>query len=186
MQIEIKIQNVEEIKAKLGSMGKNAPSVLSRVINRVISNVKKNISIVVRKRYLIKTEDIKNTLSSSRASSSKLSAYVKSTGSKIPLYKFRVSPNEPRPQKPPKSFKARVLKSSSLKPLDGFVARMKSGHLGMFERKNDPRLPIKELYGPAVPQMIGKEEVWQQIEKEANETLQKRMDHEVKRLLEGK
>jgi len=185
MQIEIKMQNVEEIKAKLGSLGQNAPKVISRVINRVIVNVKKNMAVSAKKRYIVKTEDIKKTLTSSNATSSNLSAFVRSSGTLIPLYKFKVSPNQPRPKNPPKNFKARVLKASSLKPLQGFVAKMKSGHLGVFERKDSSRLPIKELYGPPIPQMLGNEEVWKDIEKEANQTVEKRMDHEIKRLLEG-
>lgn len=186
MQIQIKVDNVEEIKSKFGNMHKKAPSVLSRVINRVITNIKKNISVAVKKRYLVKTEDIKKTLYSSKATSSRLAAFIKSTGTRIPLYKFKVSPAQPRPKTPPKSFKARVLKSSGLKPLPGFVAKMKSGHLGIFERQDGARLPIRELYGPSVPQMVGNDEVWQQIEKEANDTVQKRMEHELNRLLEGK
>lgn len=186
MQIDIKISNVDEIKMKLGNMGKQAPKVVSRVINRVITNVKKNISIEVRKRYVVKTEDIKKTLSSSKATSTKLSAYVKSEGTRIPLYKFSVSPGEPRPKNPPKSFKAKVLKSSGLKPLDGFVAKMKSSHVGLFERLGKERLPVKELYGPSIPQMVGNKEVWKNIESEANKTVEKRMKHEIERLVEGK
>lgn len=185
MQMEIKLLDEDRIRSLLGNMSKKAPTVISRVINRVVTNVKKNISISVRKRYVVKTGDIKKTLSSSKATSSKLSAYVKSEGIKIPLYKFRVSPKEPRPKNPPKSFKAKVLKSSSLKPLQGFVAKMKSGHVSYFERSNKNRLPIKELYGPAIPQMIGQKEVWKNIEKDANETVEKRMVHEINRLLEN-
>jgi hypothetical protein len=35
-----------------------------------------------------------------------------------------------------------------------FIARMSSGHAGVFKRKGRSRLPIQELYGPSIPRVF--------------------------------
>ena len=74
-----------------------------------------------------------------------------------------------------------------MKPLGGdpksFIAIMKSGHKGVFTRTSGRSLPIKQLYGPSVPQMIKNEKIMKAINDDANETLQKRIDAEIANLL---
>ena len=87
----------------------------------------------------------------------------------------------------PKVYRAGVERAGGVKPLDGdpkaFIAIMKSGHKGVFEREGDESLPIKQLYGPSVPQMIKNEEIMKKINDEANETLQKRIEAEINNIL---
>ena len=65
--------------------------------------------------------------------------------------------------------------------------RAKMGqHIGIYERIGVDRFPVQELYGPATPQMMySNEEVTDQIEKKVYETYEKRIDHEIMRLLNG-
>ena len=58
---------------------------------------------------------------------------------------------------------------------------MKSGHIGIFERKQGGK--IKELLSPAVPQMVGNDEVMSTIENRVNEVINQRIDYEIERLL---
>ena len=53
------------------------------------------------------------------------------------------------------------------------------------ERVSSRRLPLKELHGPAVPSMIKNEEIIGRIQKEASETLEKRIDAEINNILQG-
>ena len=52
------------------------------------------------------------------------------------------------------------------------------------ERVSSRRLPLKQLYGPAVPSMVKNEEVIERIQKEATETLEKRIDAEINNILQ--
>ncbi len=52
-----------------------------------------------------------------------------------------------------------------------------------FSRTSAKSLPIKQLYGPSVPQMIKNEKIMKAINDDANETLQKRIDAEINNLL---
>ena len=58
---------------------------------------------------------------------------------------------------------------------------MKSGHIGIFERKQEGK--IKELLSPAVPQMVGNDKVMSMVESRVNEVINQRINHEIERLL---
>jgi len=79
-----------------------------------------------------------------------------------------------------------VRKDTGVHLLDhAFVASM-HGHLGIYEREGRSRLPIRELYGPATPQMMySNEEVLDSVEEKVAETFSKRIDHEIERIMNG-
>ena len=183
--IEVDAPKLKEVERRLGFMRAQARPVLARAINRAAENAKTNMSRRAREEYLIKDSDIKKTVSLRKADQVSLAAVVKSKGSKIGLINFKVSPNKPRHSNPPKEFRARVKKSSALKGIPGaFVANINGPKL--MRRVGKSRLPIKQLFGPSVPEMIGSPSVITYIEKEALLTLEKRIDHEIKRVLEAK
>lgn len=67
-----------------------------------------------------------------------------------------------------------------------FVAQMKNGHVGLFRRKsNDRKATLKGVYGPAIPQLLKKQEIMDKVEEEATQVLLKRIDHEINRVLKG-
>lgn len=66
-----------------------------------------------------------------------------------------------------------------------FQAKM-GQHTGIYERIGADRFPVKELYGPATPQMMyANEAVLDSIEAKMLDTYDKRIDHEILRLLNG-
>ena len=160
---EIRVSGIEDIERRLGNMKKNAPLVLSRAINRAVSNVKKNMGK--------ETSSLKKTVNITKATKSKLKAAAISQGSGIALSKFKVNPGTPGKyrgtSRSPKVYRAGVKKSGGVKPLDGnpksFIAVMKSGHVGVFSRLGGEGLPIKQLYGPSVPQMVKNENIMEKI-----------------------
>lgn len=188
---EIKVGSVEEIQRRLGNFKAKTPLVLSRAINRAISNVKKNMGKETSALYFISSSDVKNTVRIVKSSKSSLKAVAISSGGGIALSKFKVSPKTPvrirGKSRSPRVYRAGVKKDGGVKPLDGnpkaFVAVMKSGHVGVMERKTGKSLPIKQLYGPSVPQIVKNEKIMTKINKEASETLQKRIDAEINNIL---
>lgn len=188
---EIKVRNVEEIQRRLGNFKAKTPLVLSRAINRAISNVKKNMGKETSALYFISSSDVKNTVRIVKSSKSSLKAAAISSGGGIALSKFKVSPKTPvrfrGKSRSPSVYRAGVKKDGGVKPLDGnpkaFVAVMKSGHVGVMERKTGKSLPIKQLYGPSVPQIVKNEKIMTKINKEASETLEKRIDAEINNIL---
>ena len=74
-----------------------------------------------------------------------------------------------------------VKRSSPKAVLDhAFVSEVKSGHIGLFERETDDRLPIRQLLGPAIPQMIDANDgLKERIGEKLIETFNKRLEHEI-------
>lgn len=79
------------------------------------------------------------------------------------------------------------VKRSNAPELLRYAFRSKAGgHLGIYEREGPERLPIRELYGPATTQMMySNEAVLDSIEEKMAETYEKRLDHEILRVLYG-
>ena len=101
----------------------------------------------------------------------------------IPLYRFNVSPTLPVQRA---TVSAAVLNESGRTPFaHAFIAKMKSGHTGMFERDGTSRLPITEFMGPSAAQMAGNSVVVEQVEEKAQEVVNKRLEHEITRILNG-
>lgn len=104
-------------------------------------------------------------------------------GHKIPLYRFNVSPTIPIQRA---TVSAAVLAGNGRTPFqDAFIARMQSGHTGMFERDGSKRLPISEFIGPSTAQMAGNSIVLADVEEKAQEVINKRVEHEITRILNG-
>ena len=80
----------------------------------------------------------------------------------------------------------RVKKSGARQALDhAFEAKMGS-HYGIYERQGEKRFPVKELFGPATPQMMySNENVMDSIEEKMASTYEERIEHEITRILNG-
>lgn len=80
----------------------------------------------------------------------------------------------------------RVLRQNARQLLDrAFIARV-GAHTGVFERETDERFPIKELFGPsAVQAFYAREETVDKMDEEIRKTYEKRIEHEITRVLNG-
>ena len=191
IETRIQVDNIEEVKQRLGNLSHKAPSVLANAINRTTTNIKKTMAQQTAKRYNIANGEVKKTISISKATRARLEGATISKASPIALAKFKVSPNRTvsyaNGKPSPKVYKVSVEKGPASKRLDAdpkaFIAVMKSGHQGLFRRLTDDSLPIKQLYGPSAPQMIKNDESMKNIQEEAQSTLRKRIDAEVANIL---
>lgn len=157
------------------------------VINRALDTVRVETGRQVRAVYAIAQKDLRaeSNIRMKKASAGDLVGEIGFSSGTIPLYRFNVTPKQPTPTQRTK-VKAAALKSSSQKEFeDAFIARMKNGHVGMFERATRKRTPIGEFPGPSVKAMVENTVVIEQVEKAANETIEKRTTQEISRILAG-
>ncbi|MCM3567854.1 phage tail protein [Neobacillus mesonae] len=180
VSVRLDRRTVREVQRRLGDMSSKAPNVLASSLNRAVTNVASNISKELRKEYTVKTTDIKNTLDKTKASRSNLRAVVRSQGELIPLDKFKVSPKTVQPKRK-KPIKIGVKKDGIKPVLHAFVTDING--IKVFERMGKPRLPIRRLFGPSVPQMLNNEEVRNRINHEGYQMFNRRLDHEINRIL---
>jgi hypothetical protein len=129
-------------------------------------------------------------------------AVMKIESGVIPLYQFEgVTPREVMPSaKGP--VRTAVKQGGGANLSRSFVAKMPSGHIGVFEREEDARkdsvsrkgkkntahVHIYELFGPSIAGMFGREketEINIAVREKAMENLDKYVINELERLLNG-
>lgn len=184
--------DADMVEKRLGSLYEKAPVVMSRAANRTAATVAKTMRQEGAKRYRITSANIGKTIRTQRATYTFPYAAVKSTGEHVNLAKFRVTPNRPvnilqSGERSPGAYRASVRQGQSEVYLTGtkkpFIAVMKNGYVGMFRRKN--LRTIEGVAGPSVPQMLKNTEIMHVIDTNASEMMQKRLEHEISRMLEG-
>ena len=182
--IEITSEQVDRIHLLLDGI-KDAPrKVIYNVLNRAVSTVKSTASKEIRKTYEIKHGDLTSNqnIKVARAGPSKLEAAISFGGNLIPLIKFNVNPKQPRR----KIVSASVTNGSGKTQLiHAYVANLGKYGVGVFERETSARESSKQLYGPAAAHMVENGEVLKNIQAAAMDTIDKRIEHEISRILNG-
>lgn len=101
-------------------------------------------------------------------------------GNVVPLTKFKTSINNSG------QVVTQVKRSGAAETLNRAFSAQMGGHRGIYERTSPSRFPVEELYGPATPQMMySNENVLDAIEQTMADTYEKRIDHEILRVLNG-
>ena len=127
--------------------------------------------------FLARTRNINHFI---RESSGGISVVFGFRGNVIPLMKFNTRVNGSG------QIVTQVKRSGSAETLNRAFSAQMGGHRGIYERVGVSRFPVEELYGPATPQMMySNEEVTDEIERKVADTYEKRIDHEILRLLNG-
>lgn len=192
--IEVSEQTIDRIHTILAGIEKADEKVLKPALVRGLIAGKTTAGKMVRQTYHISAGDFKSRGYIKHNSVTKkeggIIGSIEYSGGVIPLIKFKVSPNKPKKKTMPS---ATVLKANSLvgfsREKNVFVAQMKSGHIGIMERQKGTisqttkKEKLKELLSPAVPQMVENKKVMQSVEKRVNEVINKRIEHEIERLL---
>lgn len=182
--IYISADQIREVEIRLGNLKEKVPSALQRALNRAASNVKTNLVKQATEQYTIKAKDVRETIKIYNANTQNIMAVVESKGRRIPLINFNVRPRNYSPKAPPKVLQVEV-KRDGLKSLHGaFINTGKSGKQHVLKRTGESRYPIHIKYGPSVPEMLGNKNIKEYVEQEAYKMLDKRIEHEINRLIE--
>lgn len=164
-----------------------APNVLKNALNSTARKVRRQIIKDSKGRYALKEK--KALQSESKilsASASTLEAAVLAKGPMRDIMDFMTQPNTDTA-----AAAAKVLNSGAMKPLEAgglkaFITTFRSGHTAIVQRRGAERLPVKKLLSPAVPHMMGNEEVRAEAEALAYETLQREIGKRIEQLTGAK
>lgn len=164
-----------------------APNVLKNALNSTARKVRQQLIKDSKERYALKQK--KALQSESKvlsASVATLAATVQAKGSMREIMDFMTQPNTKTG-----AAAAKVLNESSMKPLEAgglkaFITTFRSGHTAIVQRRGADRLPVKKLLSPAVPHMMGNEEVRAKAEVLAYETLQNEIEKRIQQLTGAK
>lgn len=182
-----------------GGMEKAVKSAMSRAVSGLRSNTVK----AIREQYAISAAAIRanENVTVRYTHQDGLQAFIRFAGHKIPLYRYDgARPIEPTPDTgrliraqihgkwlqvhPSVPTYGHQLKNTAPALFeDAFVARMGSGHTGIFKRDHTGK--VKEVMGSSVPQMLGGTEVEDRLSNEAMKQFEGQISHEVMALMNG-
>lgn len=180
--VDFTAEQVDRAVKMLAHLPGEAQRAMARAMNRALEGARTTAVKETRAEYRVSSRDVKATMRVQKATPANLQAEVVSTGKRIPLATFGARPTQPGtggPGRPP--LRVGVKRNGGRKPIEGaFISRVGrvAGRVGA------KRYPIRSLYGPAVPQMIGAETVIARVEEIAAQRLSARLDHEIEHALE--
>lgn len=201
---------LERAEKLLEGIPRGVSTAVNEALDRTASRLRTSSSKAIRERYDISAANIRgeeNVRITRSYRGSGVQAAVTFSGKRIPLHRFGgASPGSPRPDTG-KLVRAKIygqwrqvhpgvaaaghqLKNTSPYHFQKyFVARMKSGHTGIFKRtggmtKTDSD-EIQEIMGSSVPQMLGSDSVARTLSEQAVETFEKRLEHNISAILNG-
>lgn len=206
IDVEVSRETTERLHAILAGIENAEEKVLKPALSRGLTAGKTAFSKQIKTVYNIEP----NRLSARYArfgyknvstEGDKIIGSIEFSGGVIPLYKFEVSPTEAEYGKGRKTVIAAVMRGGGAAAINnGFIAEMSNGHMGVFERKGSWRRKtrptkagrntennekIEELFGPSLARMAENAVVLETVEDRINEVINKRIEHELERLLSG-
>lgn len=181
-RIELADKMLEKAEGMLEGIPGASKKAVARALNRALSSGRTAGVREARKVYTAKAGDIRADFGGiKKASSSDLTAGLIGRGSNLSLTKYLYKPKTDTTGARRAPVYAAVRKGGA-KPL-GDRAFIWDSHA--FIRVGATRLPIKKLYGPAVPGLLNNEQVVDAVMDTLEETAERRLDHEILRILEG-
>lgn len=185
IDVRAEARGMRDAIRRLGALDGDVRKSVYSALNRVSQRLKTESGRKARETYIVKSKDVTQQVVLRRGSVSNLSSELRWKGGSIPIIKFRTNPKSVGGKRP-RALKAAIKRAGGNKKVDGaFLARMSSGHVGVFRRSARRRLPVEELYGPAVPVMLNNPEITEHLERVAIEEMDKRLEHELNRRLGG-
>lgn len=180
--IEITEDTINKVHTLLSEIPNGAEKVFSRAINRALVTARSEAYKGVTGEYAITRGVIKNytTDNIKNASAGDTCGVLIFSGKQIPLYKYTTT----KPRKPGKGPVFGGQKTAKLIS-DAFYINVTQKKEGIFKRTSKDRLPIEQLFGSSMRSMVSNTVVMEEVYNKAQETLDKRIDHEISRLLGG-
>lgn len=208
MAIEVRVDENDwrRLEHTLKYLGEDADKGLAEVVNKTAKEAKKLLAKQSNSEYA--TTDLglrgfNNAMKVKTATGKNPVAEIISKDGSRELYKFKVSPKTATRKngRRPRTFKAKVLKSSSFEKMQtadikAFVTTFKSGHTTLVERTPGKRMrnrrgkgitkhnmALKALYAVPVPNMLAGEHGYLKASSMIDDVLQKNIDMEIEKLL---
>lgn len=177
--------NADSVVADLLFAAREMPEATMRALNKIGSQAVVATSREVRAAgYNLKIGEIKRGIKLIRATKSSLKASVVATGRPVPLIQYSA-------RQTAKGVSVSVLRGRKV-IAGAFIATMPSGHKGVFVREDNARakkvgqggkakwhaLPIRELFGPSIPDGMANKVVQEALQQMVVERFPKLLAHE--------
>ncbi len=201
---------IERAKALLSNIPDGVDKAMKAAMSRTVQRLRSDANRAIQEKYDISDAGIRTekNVRVRYSYQNGVQATVTFSGRKIPLYRFggsypKVPTQDIAAGRKPVMVKgawtmqyqgvaARGHQFKDTGPtqfMDAFVAQMKSGHIGIFERTggstSEGSDAIREIMGSSVAQMVGKPQVAEKLTEGAYQTFETELDKAVYRILTG-
>lgn len=201
---------IERAKALLSNIPGGVDKAMKAAMSRTVQRLRSESNKAIQEKYDISDAGIRSekNVRVRYSYQNGVQATVTFSGRKIPLYRFggaypKVPTQDIAAGRKPVMVKgawtmqyqgvaARGHQFKDTGPtqfMDAFVAQMKSGHIGIFERTggatSEGSDAIREIMGSSVAQMVGKPQVAEELTKGAYQTFKTELDKAVYHILTG-
>jgi len=190
LNVEFDKKQYDDILQKVSLLAnqKEIDKAINRAAKRAANTAKAETAKQIPKEYTLSAAEVKKTLFTRNLGGGQVGAVMQISSSPYALPAFQgVSPKGVMP--PAKGpVRAQIKKGGGAELSNAFVTKLKSGHVGVFERETEQRTPIEQLFGPSTPGMFGREEettVNTAVIEKTGEMFQKRVIHELEFLMYG-
>lgn len=184
--LKVDTKEMKNTARKLEQFPKEIPKAINAALNRTATTVNKAIKKEVTSKYEIKSGEVAGTLNIKKSSATSLSIMVVSKGKILGLDHFPSNINSVFKGSKNKNIWVKVKKKSKkiINTSPGAFVNTLGSTMHILKRKGPSKYPLEKLNTLSIPQMISNVEVSEKIQEKANETLQKRIEHEVNYRLE--
>lgn len=179
MKVSISAEALERANAALKHINGAFPKAVASATNRTLEGMRTDAVNETKGRYFAKPGEIRKTLTLKRASTGNLGGAMVSRGGRKSLAEYRLTPSKPSKGKTIMG----AVKQGGMKSLGDAFLINRGGKYRPYRRTGPGRRDIEPLISPAIPQIIKNEETVKVMEQGAAERFEKRLDHEVLRLL---
>lgn len=173
--LEVDTTAFKRLASKLAGVGKNIAPALSRALNHTGDKARTRVVRALVKQTGAKYGVVRKVLTTRLASSGMLSYRIIGAGGYMSLKEFGARQTRKGVSAAPWN-RRRVFPHT-------FIVGSLGGHV--FERKGKSRLPIRKLWGPAIPKEMLKDQSKQAFETTVATDLPARVEHEVGAILSG-
>lgn len=143
-----------------------------RALNRSASTARTGMTRLIAADMKLKAVTVREKIEIQEARPYKLSAVLNASLRRIPIYDF--SAKGPYPSRG--KGRGVTARTATRRYPHAFIAQMRSGHSGVFQRRGPSRLPIFELLGASIGEVFGK--YHEEGVRIANEALAKNLQSE--------
>ena len=170
--MSVELTGLEEATRILGARGFR--SAISSGVNKTTTKVKTIISREIRKKYYVKSKDIKRAITNTKSSPRNTFAIIQVSGNPLPLKYFNAKPGRGRAT----GATVRIKKGSGREVKEGtFIVKKFNSHV--YKRSTQERFPIKRQFGPSIPAMLGDRTVIQSMISQATQAMPDIFNHEL-------
>lgn len=181
MSIKVEGDGLEKAAKMLEGIPDGFETAMSRALNRALTSGRAAATKAATQEYTLKANAVRKTMKLGRASRKNLEAELKSTGARLPLSVYAHKPTNDTTGANRAQVRAGIRKGG-LKPVDqGFIHKRQ-----VFVRTGPTSYPVEMQFGPAVPSILDNEKVSDAVVETLSNSVDKRLEHETLRILEGK